>query len=248
VRLQNHFAAQAAEYREFRPTYPPELFDFLASVSPARQRAWDCGTGNGQAALGLAERFALVVASDATRQQITRATSHRRVRYWVALAEKSGLKDCSVDLVTVAQAVHWFDLEGFYAQVRQVAHPGGILALWCYGLQRSTRRSNRSIQTFYTDVVGPYWPKERHHVEARYRDLPFPFAEIDPPHCAMDAEWDLSRLLGYVGTWSPLKIFRRETRRDPLPALADALAEVWGPARRTRTLHFPLHLRVGRVS
>jgi SAM-dependent methyltransferase len=248
VSLPNHFSAQAAEYREFRPTYPATLFDFLASVSLACERAWDCGTGSGQAALGLAERFKRVVASDASRQQIARAARHPRVHYWVALAERSGLEGSSVDVVTAAQAAHWFDFEGFYGEVRRVARPGGVLALWCYSLPEIDPAIDGPIRSFYTDVVGPYWPKERVHVEAHYRDVPFPFTEIEAPPCAMRAEWDLSRLLGYVGTWSPVKIFLRETGRDPLPPLAEALSEVWGPASRKRTLRFPLHLRVGRVS
>lgn len=246
-RRENHFARQSAAYRAFRPTYPAELFDFLAAESVARERAWDCGTGNGQAAVGLAERFARVIASDASVQQIRRAVGHPRVRYCVALAEASGLGRSSVDLVTVAQAVHWFDFGPFFAEVRRVARAQGLVALWCYGLPEIDREIDRRIRTFYTDVVGPYWPRERRHVETGYRELPFPFLEIDPPRLALRAEWDLDRLVGYVGTWSTVGVFRRHTHRDPLPELADRLAAVWGPPRTRRTLRFPLHVRVGRV-
>jgi hypothetical protein len=244
---KNYFGGHATEYRRFRPTYPPALFEFLAALAPARRLAWDCGTGNGQAALGLADCFDRVVATDASREQIAQASTHPRVEYRVRAAEDSGLEAGATDLITVAQAAHWFDLERFYSEVRRVAGPRAVVALWCYPLTTIDPAIDPLIVRFYSDVVGPYWPNERVHVEKAYRDLPFPFEEVAVPSFAMEVEWDLGQLLGYVDTWSPVRIFRQETGRDPLDDLAAPLAEVWGDPRRRRRARFPLHCRVGRV-
>jgi SAM-dependent methyltransferase len=244
---KDHFTAHSAEYSRFRPTYPLALFEQLAELAPARRLAWDCGTGNGQAATGLANVFEHVIATDASGEQITHAVANPRVEYRVAAAEDPGLEDASVDLVTVAQAVHWFDLDAFYAQVRRVARPQGVLALWCYELTEIDPAVDECVRRFYYDVVGPYWPKERVHVENGYRDLPFPFAEITMPAVAMETEWSLGHLLGYVDTWSPVRIYRREQGRDPLDELGPRLAEAWGDPQRVRRARFPLRFRVGRV-
>jgi SAM-dependent methyltransferase len=245
--MANHFGAHAREYHRFRPTYPLELSERLADLSPDRRLAWDCGTGNGQAAVQLARRFARVIATDASQEQIVEAESHPFVEYRVAPAERSGLEGSSVDLVTVAQALHWFDLDRFYAEVRRVARPRAVLAVWCYSLMESAAEIDREILHFYTAVVGPYWPKERVHVDALYRDLPFPFEEIAMPSLAMECEWTLADVLGYVDTWSPVRIYRRERGADPLAELAEPLARAWGSAEVRRRVRFPLHFRVGRM-
>ena len=246
--FKDHFTPHAKEYSEFRPRYPADLFEFLASVSPARDSAWDCGTGNGQAAVGLAERFARVIATDASAQQIAQATSHPRVEYRVAAAESSGIGDGSVDLVTVAQALHWFDVERFNAEARRALRPRGVVAVWCYTHLEVDPEIDRMVQAFYADVVGAYWPKERVHVETGYRDLPFPFEQLETPHFAMCADWDLGHLVGYLDTWSAVRIYRQQRGRDPLAALDAELANAWGRRDRVRRLRFPLHLRVGRLS
>ena len=244
---KDHFTAHAGEYRRFRPMYPRSVFEFLAGVAPSRRLAWDCATGNGQAATGLAERFEHVVASDASREQIAQAAAHPRVEYRVATAEDSGLERASIDLVTVAQAAHWLDLERFYAETMRVARPGGVIALWCYSLLTIAPEIDSLIIRFYYDVVGPYWPKERVHVENGYRELPFPFAEIATPSFAMETEWSLGHLLGYVDTWSPVRIFREQVGSDPLDELAPPLARAWGDPAKLRRARFPLSFRVGRV-
>jgi len=245
---KNYFAAHAGEYRRFRPTYPLRLFEVLAGWSPALRLAWDCGTGNGQAALALAERFERVVATDRSPEQIAQATPHPRIDYRCAPAEGCGLADSSVDLVTVAQAAHWFDLERFYAEVRRVARPRAVIALWCYTLPQIDPAIDSLIERFYVDVVGPYWPRERVHVEREYRDLPFPFEEIALPRLAIETEWNLAELLGYVDTWSPVRIFREQRRADPLDELVDPVTRAWGEPTRVRWVCFPLRFRVGRVA
>ena len=243
-----HFETGSAEYRRHRPTYPQPLFRHLASIAPATGIAWDCGTGNGQAAVGLANEFTEVIATDASQRQLDEATPHARVEYRRAPADDSGLPEGSVDLVTVAQALHWFDLERFYREVNRVAKPGGVLAAWCYTLVRVTPAVDREIERFYTDVVGPYWPRERVHVENAYRDLPFPFAELpSPPPLAMALEWDLADLVGYVRTWSPVRIFAAERGYDPLTEFVPKVETAWGDPRERRTVRWPLHFRIGRV-
>ena len=197
------FSSVAREYANFRPGYPPELFAWLARVAPARAAVWDCGCGSGQASVALAEHFSVVHATDVAPEQIAAAKPHARVRYSVAPAEHSGLADSSVDLVTVAQALHWFDVTAFYAEAARVARPGALLAVWTYPRpQFVDAELDRRFFDFYTNVVGPYWPPERRHVEAGYRTLPFPFEEVAAPEFELELDWSLEQVVGYVSSWS----------------------------------------------
>lgn len=244
----DHFAAVSANYADFRPRYPAALFDWLAEHAPARSLAWDCAAGTGQASVDIAERFAQVVATDASRTQIEAAVPHPRVLYRVATAQDSCLVDRSVDLVTVAQALHWLDLEAFYTEVRRVLKPGGLLAVWTYGMHSMGDAAiDARVRHFYADVVGEYWPPERAHVETGYRDLPFPFAEIAPPAFTMTADWSLPQLLGYLRSWSATARYIRVTGEDPVIELGERLAALWGGTDATRTVTWPLALRVGRI-
>lgn len=244
----DHFAAVSAEYAEFRPRYPAALFDWLAAHAPARTLAWDCACGTGQASTALAERFAQVIATDASRVQIDAAPAHPRVVYRVAPAQASGLADRSADLVTVAQALHWFDLEAFYAEVRRVLKPDGLLAVWTYGVHSTGEAAVDSpVRDFYAHTVGAYWPPERLHVENGYRDLPFPCTEIDAPAFAMTADWSLPQLLGYLRSWSATARYVREVGVDPVVELGERLATAWGAADSVRRVTWPLALRVGRI-
>jgi SAM-dependent methyltransferase len=212
--FKDHFSANAIGYAASRPDYPAELFAFLAGTVDRHELAWDCATGNGQAARGLAAHFRAVVATDASARQIENALPRRGVSYRVAPAEMSGLAAASVDLLTVAQAVHWFDLPLFYAEVERVLRPGGVLALWCYERLRVDPAIDPLIESFYMDTLGPYWPPERRWVESGYRDLPFPFAELPVPAFEMRAEWTLDQVLGYVATWSALQAYRAALHQD----------------------------------
>jgi SAM-dependent methyltransferase len=242
--FKDHFSVQAAEYERYRPGYPPALFDWVAAASPAHGRALDVGTGNGQAALGLAEFFDEVVAIDPSRAQIDRARPHPRVRYVVEPAERTHLPASSVDLVTAAQAAHWFASGPFFAEVRRVLRPGGLVVLWTYEKFRAGGRVDRLVDDFYRDVVGPYWPRERRHVEERYATLPLPFDELAAPAFELRSEWDADTALAYLGTWSAVQRYRRLRGRDPLGLLEPSLREAWGPG--LRPLGWPIHLRAGR--
>lgn len=245
--FKNYFSAGSDAYRTFRPGYPPELFSWLAGLPPRRDAALDCGCGTGQASVALAEHFAKVYAIDPSAAQIESARPHEGVDYRVAPAEATGLPDGCVDLVIAAQALHWFDFDRFYPEVRRVAREGAVFAAFTYGLLAINGELDGVIGRFYRDTIGPYWPPERAHVDAGYRTLPFPFAEIASPSFAMTAEWELGHLMGYLATWSAVAEYRRLTGDDPLPALAEELSAVWGSPETVRPVSWPLVLRAGTI-
>lgn len=243
----DHFAPAASAYARFRPRYPAALFAALAAHAPARHLAWDCATGSGQAAIGLAEHFEQVVATDASEPQLAAALPHPRVRYQRAPADASGLPARSVALVTVAQALHWLDRPAFYAEARRVLVPDGVIAAWTYGLVEIGPDVDELIRTFYERTVGPYWPPERALVETGYRTIDFPFAELQLPPLHMEATLTLDQLGGYLGTWSAVLRYRAARGRDPVPALLARVRTPWGESQRARTVRWPLAGRVGRV-
>lgn len=245
--FHDHFSSVAGRYADFRPHYPAALFDYLATLVPSDALVWDCAAGNGQATLDLAKRFERVVATDASAEQIASAPSVANIEFRVALAEHSGLPDGSVGLVTVAQALHWFDLPRFYAEVSRVLRPGGIFAVWCYGINEVEGDAvNGLAQEYYGTTLDAYWPPSRRLVESGYRTLSFPFPEIAPPAFRMEADWTLDRLLGYFSTWSATNRFIKANGHNPLEPLAEKLSAVWGDSRRGRRVVWPLSIRVGR--
>lgn len=245
--IADHFSRTAAQYASCRPNYPPVLFDYLASLCPAHNLAWDVGTGNGQAALALAERFEIVVASDPSSRQLAHAQPHPRVSYVNAAAESPLLASGSADMICVAQAVHWFDLERFYADVLRVAAPDGIIAVWTYVLTSVDESIDRLAKNFCYEIVGPYWPPERRYVDEAYRSLPFPFTDLAAPAFTMEQQWTADQFLGYLGTWSSVGRYREQRSSDPLKAIAEPLRGLWGGADAVRTVTWPLVLRVARV-
>ena len=244
--FRDHFSQGSAAYAEFRPRYPTVLFDWLASLAPARRVAWDAATGNGQAALPLAARFERVVATDASAAQLREAAPHARIEYRVARAEDGGLPDASVDLLVVAQAAHWFELPAFHAQAARALVPRGIVALWCYGLLAIEPHLDEQLHAFYVDIVGPYWPPERRLVDEGYCGVAFPYDELAAPAFTMEHDLTLPALSGYLGTWSAVQGFRKERGSDPVEPFVRELALAWGEAARPRRVRWPLHLRVGR--
>lgn len=247
--FQDHFSSVAHLYAGFRPSYPEALFNTLAALAPRRITAWDCAAGNGQASVALAQHFERVFATDASPEQLASAKIIPNVEYRVALAENSGLPAASVDLITVAQALHWFDLPRFYAEVRRVLAPDGLLAVWCYGINEIEGEAvNRIVQNYYANTLGPYWPPSRELVETGYRTLPFPFPELTTPNLRMEARWTIAQLLGYFSTWSATNKFIQATACNPLEPLAAELGQAWGNVNTPRTITWPLSLRIGRNS
>jgi SAM-dependent methyltransferase len=198
--------------------------------------------------VSLAATFEQVIATDASVAQVRQAVPHPRVAYHVATAEAAGLAAASVELITVAQALHWFDLDRFYSEARRVLVPGGVLAAWTYAVLRVDGGPiDAALGEFYSDVIGPYWPEERRLVETGYRTLPFPFDEISIISPPMVASWTWSRLIGYVRTWSAVQRYMEAKGTDPVPALEQRIAAHWGEAESQRRIEWPLTVRVGRT-
>lgn len=246
VTFKDHFSARAAEYGRARPHYPRTLFDHLAAVVPSRQLALDLATGNGQAAVGLADWFDQVLASDASQAQLAQAFPHPRVRYRCHPAEVLPMADGVADLVTIAQAAHWLDLPRVYPELRRVLRPRGVVALWAYSTPSIAGAADAALAAFASERVGAYWLPERAQVENGYRDLPFPFEPIFAPPLELEAHWTAQEFLAYADTWSSVARYRATQGIDPLPEFAEALVASW-PADVRRTVRWPLHLRLGRV-
>ena len=247
-RFVDRFAGVAHDYAAYRPRYPDALFAWLASVAPARDLAWDCGAGSGQATIGLAAHFAHVVATDASAAQLALASPHPRVEYRVAPADASGLPNGSVDLVTVAQAAHWFDLPRFYAEVSRVAAPRGVVALWMYNLlSTGDREMDAMLLAFYRETLGGWWSPERRLIDEEYRTIPFPFEEIDAPGFEMRARWTLAHLVGFLRSWSAVASYREALGIDPVDALRDRMAARWGDPDAGREIVWPVVVRAGRA-
>ena len=242
--FKDHFSAQSEGYARHRPLSPRELFAYLADLS-GRRLAWDCATGNGQAALALAAHFDQVIATDARRTQIEAAGDHPGVSFRVATAEDSGLPEAAVDLVTVGQALHWFDTARFFAEASRVLVAGGVLAAWCYELCRVSPDCDAIVGRLYTDIVGPFWPPERRLIEDRYAGIDFPGDELAPPPFEMTASWTADDMLGYLRTWSACQRYVGEHGNDPGELIEGELRTAWG--ERRRTVHWPLTVRVSRL-
>ncbi len=243
------FSGHAEDYALYRPTYPDALYTCIADALKGRALAWDCATGNGQAAICVAKHVDRVVATDASAEQLAHATPHPKVTYQRARAESSGLEAESVDLVTVAAAVHWFDLDRFYAEIRRVTRPGAVVALWTYRPHILVEPAIEALMQELALVrLAEHWaPPIPRYVEPGYTTLPFPFAELPTPALACEVSWTLDGLLSHMRTWSGVQTAWRATGRDLVGEMADDFARAWGDPHRVREVRFPLHLKLGRV-
>jgi len=242
--FKDHFSENSDGYRRYRPGYPPRLFAYLSSISRGHERAWDCATGTGQAAVNLAEYFSEVIATDASKAQIEEATSAKGIRYVVAPAEKTVIKTHSIDIVTVAQALHWFDIESFFEEARRVLKPNGILAVWSYKLAKVRPDIDEIINHLYGTVLKKYWPEERTMVEEEYGGIEFPFVEVQTPSFEMGAEWNLNQFIGYLRTWSAVEKCLKSTGIDPIVEPAEALSGLWNHPENRLHVRWPLTLKV----
>ena len=230
------------------PIIRPALYAYLASLVTHHHLAWDCATGNGQAALGLAEHFERVVATDASSEQISHAFAHERVDYRVQPAEEPDLEAHSVDLVTVATGVHWFDLDRFYAAVRRAAAPNGILAVWTYHLPIIEPAVDAILRRYTLEVLADYWPERWHYLNEYYQTLPFPFDETSAPGFEMQANWNLNHLAGFLNSWSATQRYRTARGQHPVNVIWQELAKAWGPPDQPRAIRWPLYMRVGKIT
>lgn len=242
----DHFSAHAGDYARFRPRYPAALVDFLADRAPGRALAWDCATGNGQAADALRVRFAHVVATDGSGDQLRSAMPLENVGYVTALAEDPPLAVHAVDVVAIAQALHWFEPARFWAAVRRVVRPQGLVAAWSYGRARIDPETDAIVEHYYRDVLGPYWPAETALVEKGYRDVDVPFERLATPEFHMEEDWTADQWLGYLGTWSASRRYLAERGENPLRRIDAALRDTFGGA--TRRVRWKLAVIAARVA
>ncbi|PWS27723.1 SAM-dependent methyltransferase [Pedobacter yonginense] len=243
--MKDNFSTQSEGYSIYRPTYPKELYDYLFSLVENKQRAWDCATGNGQVARVLAGEFDAVYASDMSENQLKNALKLPNITYKIEPAETTSAADASFDLITVAQAIHWFNFEQFYTEVKRTLKPNGLFAVIGYGLMQIDKKVDQSIYKLYEDILGKYWDPERRYIEEGYKTIPFPFEEIIAPHFQIKTKWDFNQMVGYLNTWSSLQHYKKANDRNPLEYMLTELKMAWGDDAEKDVI-FPILLRVGR--
>lgn len=247
-KYEHLFSKQAAEYSRYRFGYPAELYEYIASQCKSHELAWDCATGSGQAAVELADHFDRVIATDISQQQLGNAKQHPRVSYAACAAERSILDAKSADAVTVAQAIHWFDHDAFYSEVRRVVKPGGIIAVWSYHEAITKAEVREVMRHYYFDVVGAYWADRVPLVEKKYETLPFPFEQIEPPQqFSAKTVWSADDLIGYWQSWSSTQAFIAANGTNPIDMVKDDLYQAWGDKTERLEFSWPLALRIGRI-
>ncbi|EJF11590.1 MULTISPECIES: class I SAM-dependent methyltransferase [Pontibacter] len=244
--MKDNFSGHAVDYARYRPTYPPELIAQLASMAPAQQLAWDCATGNGQVAGMLASFFDQVVATDISENQLKNAVQLPNISYRVEQAEESSLPDHAVDLVVVAQAVHWFDFDRFYQEVKRVLKPDGLIAVIGYGLLSTHPSLDKVIRYFYSEVLDGYWDPERSYLDEDYRTIPFPFQEVQLPQFSSSYTWTPEDLIGYLNTWSAVKHYEKQQGHNPVQLVEKQLCAAFEAP--TATITFNILTRVGKAN
>ncbi|NEU09044.1 class I SAM-dependent methyltransferase [Flavihumibacter sp. R14] len=245
--MKDNFSAHASIYAQFRPVYPAELYDFILPLVQSKTLAWDCGCGNGQVAGVLADHFNRVEASDISQKQLENAIKKDNINYQLTPAENVSIPDRSVDLVTVAQAIHWFDFDNFYKEVYRVCKPGSLIAIWCYSLLTVNKKVDAIIWQLYEETLGDrYWDPERRYVDEHYQTIPFPFEEITAPSVAIRVKWEVDHLIGYLNSWSAVQHYIRDNNNNPVDAISSKLREAWGE-QRSLEVCFPLFTRIGRI-
>lgn len=248
MNFKDYFSTQSVDYKKFRPDYPQELIDFLVSKCGKHEAAWDCATGNGQVAVKLSPYFKKVFATDASAKQIEAATPMANVVYSVSTAESSKLTDKSVDLITVAQAAHWFNLELFYKEAQRVAKPNALLAVWGYANHSISLDIDRVVLKLYKDILRDFWPKERFIVEQGYNDIVLPFKPIETPYFTIVKQINLHELIGYLNTWSATQLYIKNNNTNPISFIYEELVAVWGNAENIRDIKWPVFLKAAYIS
>lgn len=243
--MKDIFSKQSELYARYRPTYPPELFTFILNQVPERNMAWDCATGNGQTAKDLAPYFKKVMATDISEKQLSNALSISNVFYSVQAAEKTDFEDDSFDLVTVSQALHWFDFDLFYKELNRVTRNNGWFATWMYGGMIVSPQIDDIKQDFHKNILGPYWDPERKLVDTNYATIPFPLKEISCPIFSLSFEWGLEDIGGYLNSWSAVQKFILDKGYNPTVEIVEKIRKHW--VKEKMTIRFPLYLRMGQV-
>lgn len=247
TKFSDHFSAQAQTYLNSRPTYPESLFNFLVSLVENRHRVWDAATGNGQAAIDLVNYFDEVWASDASEKQIHHAQPHPKIKYTVQPCERVTYPNEYFDMITVAQALHWFQHPAFFAEAKRVLKPGGIFAAWCYERQETNDAAiNAILKTYTHDIVGPFWPSEINFVWEKYKTIAMPFSEIPAPEFSMVLKWPMQNFKNYLMSWSATQRYIEKHGKNPLDLIAQDLKHAWPNAEAPVEMNWNIFLKVGR--
>ncbi len=241
---KDYFSGHSKLYATFRPTYPDALYQFIFNHLQSRARAWDCATGNGQVAQYLSPHFDHVFATDISQQQLDNAFQAENILYSIQPAEKTNFPDQTFDLITVGQALHWFDLPQFYTEVRRLAKPNGLLAVWGYSVCSVNPAIDEIFLDFYNNIVGPYWDSARKMVEEEYKSVAFPFDQIETPKFSLEVEWTLEQFGGYLSTWSATQKYIKANNHDPVPEIVSQMAAEWNGKK---IVSFPVFLKLGKV-
>lgn len=244
--MKDNFSNQSSLYAQYRPSYPAELFEYMLSFVNNKTTAWDCGTGNGQAAIVLSKAFKKVIATDISHKQIDHAEKADNIFYFVQPAEHTNIESGTVNLITVAQALHWFHFEKFYAEIKRVAAENAFIAAWAYSLLQIDEQIDELIRDYHFNLLGKFWDPERKYVDDRYRHIPFPFEKISAPQFYIEQHWTIEDLQGYFNTWSALQHYLAEKGNNPVPGLIELIRPYWGEANKKRII-FPVHLLLGTI-
>lgn len=242
--FKDNFSKQAEIYSKFRPTYPKELFEYLKSLTAGHELAWDCGTGNGQSAVQLAAYYEKIYATDPSQEQIKNAILNEKIIYRVEKAEQPNLGDNSIDLITVAQAVHWFDFHKFYPEVKRVLKTNGIIAVWAYGIPNINEDINPIIKDFHDNTIGEFWLPENKMIDEEYTTIPFPFEEIETPAFYIKKYLSLTELMGHFRSWSATQKYIDAYQNNPVKQLEHKLSIHWGETEKE--VVWKLILKVGK--
>lgn len=248
AQFKDNFSQQSDIYVKYRPQYPVELYTYLSSLTAEHVLVWDCGTGNGQAAIGLATCYDQVIATDPSEQQIRNCLPHDKVKYLVEKAENNSFPTHSADLLTIANALHWFDFDIFYQEAYRVLKPNGVIAAWAMGVPSISPEIDKIIQHFHDHTLNDYWLAENRLVEKGYATIPFPFQLISSPDFFCEKRMNLHDLTGYLNTWSATQRFINQQGFNPTEQVMKELAKVWEDASLEKTLVWKLVLKVGRIS
>jgi len=242
------FSKQSDLYARFRPTYPKELYDYILSFVNEKDIAWDCATGNGQAAVVLADYFKKVIATDISDAQIEKAIKKENIEYLVCPAESTPFAENTFDLVTVAQAYHWIKWDEFRKEATRVCKPDAVIAIWTYNRNKiGDKKIDDAIFSFYENVTKPYWDYERKYVEELYETVEFDYELLPVKQFETTLNWQREDMIGYISSWSAIQKYIKANGHSPIPIIKEEINKLW-PEGEVKKVTFPIYLKLGRVS
>lgn len=243
--FKDYFSGHAQDYAKYRPKYPDSVFRFISELAAAHTVAWDCGCGNGQAAIALTKYFTQVIATDASQAQIDQAFPCDSITYRVAPAESSGIESNSLDAIISANALHWFDLHAFFQEARRTMRDGAVIAVWAYGRATAASELDLVVESFNQRALAGFWAPETNHIAHKYKNFQFPFHEIQAPTFEMSMQWTFAEFAGYLSTWSAMQSLVKQQGTEQVDRFFEELKGVWGDPHKIRTVKTPLFMRIG---